>query len=184
MGQMIPSGLKREIRDKFLQLKSELNKVIYIYLEPNKTDCPNCYMTVSSGASTNTFNSSFTTPVVIYGNTITPTLFTRGRCPVCVGKGVLEQENRVGVKCLVRWNPSDGDGRMLISSAGVEGINIAQIKASECYFESLRDCKYVMIDSIKCELLSPPVIRHLGYQDVMVIAYFSSVKVGSSTRDR
>jgi hypothetical protein len=181
---MIPSGLKREIRDKFSQLKSELYKTVYLYLEPNKTDCPNCFITISSGASTNTYNTSFIAPTVIYGNTITPTPFSRGRCPVCYGKGVIEQENRIGVKCLVRWNPSDNDGRLIITPAGTEGTNVVQLKTDECYFEKIRDCKYALIDNIKCELLSPPFIRSLGYQDVVVIAYLSSVDIGSSTRER
>jgi hypothetical protein len=181
---MVPSGLSKEIRNKYAQIKNESSKVVFLYLEPNKTDCPNCYMTISSGASTNVFNASFVAPTTIYGNVITPISFTRGRCPVCSGKGVIEQENRVGIRSLVRWNPADGDGRLIVTVAGAEGTNVVQLKTSECYYENLRDCKYALVDNIKCELLSPPVMRSLSTQDVIVIAYLSSVNVGSSVRDR
>jgi hypothetical protein len=178
---LIPPNLGKEIRDKFKTARNETSKYIYLYGTPDKEDCPNC-LALPDGSSSGTYDSTFTTPVVIFGETITPTSFTRGRCPICSGKGNLEQESKQGIKAIIRWNPS-GDGDLDITAAGLEGYNIVLVKADRKYYEKIRDCNKAEIEGIECVLLSPPTIRFVGSIDVSVIAYFSSKDVGHSIRE-
>lgn len=177
---LVPSNLGKEIFNKFNIIREESGQYIYIISEPNKQDCPNCISIneLSSGA----FDCSFVTPVEIFGETISPISFTRGRCPVCYGKGVLEQENKTGINCIVRWNPSGTDSRGDLQNmpAGKEGFNVVQIKAPLCYYEIIRDCIKAEIDNIECELLLPPVRRSVGKQNIIVVSYFTSSGVGIS----
>lgn len=181
---LLPKNFGRQMKDLFKGFKKEASKTIYVYGEPSKEDCPNCYMATVTGSSTNTYNSSFVTPTVIFGITVTPTPFMRGRCPICRGKGELEQEDKKAINALVRWNPTDASsGALEHTAAGVEGFNIVQIKASKCYYDILRDCQYVTVDGVKCVLLRPPVLRSIAGTDILTIAYFSSSDVGKSVRE-
>lgn len=181
---MIPKGLVKEIKTKFTQLKRETSTEVTIFGSPEKEDCPNCIASIED-ASLNIYNSSFTTPVVIFGETINPTPFSRGRCPVCYGKGYLSYESSTVIKALVRWNPPDSGprGYMVEGPGGIEGKNVVRVKADVCYYEKLRDCEYIKVSNIKCELLNPPVFRSANGTDFGVTAYFISTEPGHSVRE-
>lgn len=181
---MIPSGLKNEIRNRFKTIRQEAHRTIFILSEPEKEDCPNC-LSDHTGASINTFDSSFVSPVVIFGETISPTSFNRGKCPICSGTGYLEQESKTGIQALVRWNPTAEDSRGVLAGteAGREGYNVVQVKADECYYTTLKNAKKAVIDGIECEVLLPPVYRTVGYVDITIVAYFVSVEVGHGVRE-
>ncbi|MCK5018675.1 MAG: hypothetical protein KAS32_16560 [Candidatus Peribacteraceae bacterium] len=181
---IIPRNLSKEIRFKFKQLKTELQKPITIYTTPQKQDCPNC-LSGYSGEGTGTFDSTFTSPVEIFGEVISPQFFSRIRCPVCKNKGYLEYEASSVIQVIIHWNPPAemSQGEMIQGSFGLEGKNVVRIKADKCYYNIIRDCEYVEIDGIKCELHLPPTIRHIGKIDVMVTAYFVAIEVGHDVRD-
>lgn len=179
---IIPSGLKKEINNRYKEIINDIGRIVYIYSTPETQDCPNCFSSPSTGTSIKSFDSSFITPVEIFGNIISPLSFTRGRCPVCKDEGVLKQDVRKGIKSIVRWNPGSDDGKIIQLPAGREGSNIVSIKTSKCHYNTIRDCIYAMIDGVKCELVEPPVFRNLQYTDIVVIAYFVSVDTGKSVR--
>jgi len=180
---LLPPNLSKEIRNKFKTIREETHKTLFIDTLPQKADCPNC-LSDYNGASTNVFDSTFVSPVEIFGSTITPTNFTRGRCPVCYGNGQLEQEVRKRIKAIVRWNPSgqDSKGDLEKTPAGIEGFNVVQIKSSVEHYDTLRDAVKATIDGIECEVLLPPVHRGVGGVDVVVVCYFVSTQVGHSSR--
>lgn len=180
---MIPSNLDREINSRFAELRKDFARVITVFGAPEKYDCPNCIASIEDN-SLNVYDSSFVTPVVIFGNTITPTPFTRGRCPICYGKGYLEHESSTGVKALVRWNPPDFQphGSMINTSGGLEGKDVVRVKVDKCYYEVLRDCVHVYVSGVKCELLVPPVYRSGGVLDYSVTAYLVTDATGHSVR--
>lgn len=183
--KLLPPNLNKEIKKVYSAAIEEVGEPICLYLPPvNKQDCPNCINTYSIGESLNIYDSTFTSPTEIFGSTITPTPFTRGRCPVCSAKGYLEQENIKRVKAIVRWNPSgagDASGSMDYTPAGVEGFNNVLVKTAKCYYGSLRDCEKAIISGVECKLLVPPVLRHLKTTDIVAIAFFSSTDTGHST---
>jgi hypothetical protein len=181
---LIPSGLKREIRDKYKVIRSEVKKPVTIYTAPQKEGCPNCIQD-HLGASVGIFNSNFVTPVEIFGETIAPQAFSRVSCPVCLGTGHLEYEASTVIHAFIRWNPLDEmtDGEMEQTPGGLEGRNVCRIKADKRYYDIIRDSKYASIDNVKCELHLPPVIRHIGEVDVVAIAFYVAVEVGHSVRD-
>lgn len=177
---LTPPGLKNEIRAKFGELIRENSKSICVYSPSLTEGCPNC-IEDHTGASTNVYDSGFIAPVTIFDRVITPTPFTRGRCPVCLGKGVLEQEVKSTIKVLVRWNPMS-KGTMEKTPGGIEGANVVLIKASKCHYDLIRDCIKAVVDGVECTLYLPPTIRSEGSVDMAVIAYLVATEVGSSTR--
>jgi len=181
---LIPSGLKNEIRFKFAEIRNEVSRPIFVYSAPQKADCPNC-ITDHTGASTGIFDVSFVAPVVIFGQTISPQSFSRIRCPVCKGVGILEHEVSTPIKAIVRWNPPSemSNGEMIATPAGLEGKNVARIKASKCYYGTIRDSTKIVVDGVVCKLHLPPVLRGVGMTDVMAIAYLVAVEVGPSVRE-
>lgn len=180
---MIPTGLKNEIRSKFTELRKELSKNICVYATPTRVDCPNC-LHDHTGVSINKYDTGFVSPVVIFGHTINPSPFTRGRCPVCSGGGKLESENKSTIKVLIRWNPPGvgSRGELEKTPGGIEGYNVVLVKAAKCHYEILRDCTKALIDGVECTLFLPPVIRGVGEVDVVAEAYFVATQVGRSTR--
>lgn len=180
---MFPPNIGKELKKMYEVVRKETGESICLHMIPNKTDCPNCYSN-PNGESTNVYDSSFVAPTEIYGDTITPTLFTRGRCPVCYGKGVLEQDVEKRIKVIVRWNPSgagSAKGDMDITAAGVEGFNNVLIRSPKCYYNDLRDCVKAVISNIDCVLLVPPVLRGVGNVDVVAVAFFTSIDPGHSS---
>lgn len=180
---LLPPNLNKEIKNCFSTILKEIKKRIIIYSPPQKEDCPNC-ISDHTGASVDKYDSSFTSPIVIFGTTYTPTPFTRGKCPICRGKGHIEYSSTTGISALVRWNPPGAlsDGDMSFTPAGIEGRNVASVRADRCYYELLRDCVKATIDGVDCELYLPPALRSVGTTNIMAIAYFVSVKPGFSVK--
>ena len=182
---MIPPNLSKEIRNKYREVRKDACRVVYIITEPETADCPNCIST-STGSSTGVKDPSFAegATTVIFGQVITGTADFRGRCPICYGKGFLENESRTGIKAIVRWNPTDVNSRgdLVKTEGGIEGLNVVQVKADKCYYSTLRDAKKAIIDGIECSVLLPPVFRYIGNVDITVIAYFVSEEVGHGVR--
>ena len=180
----IPKDLHKEMKVMYSTLVKESGKYITIFGAPEKIGCPNCYQD-HTGNSTGVFNSSFVTPIVIFGETYSPISFTLGRCPVCEGTGSLTYADSSKIKALVLWNPagvSDSRGSLNTTPAGLEGSNVVRVKADKCYYNRLRDCTKATIGGVECSLALPPTIRFVGKEDVLVTAYFIATEVGHNVR--
>jgi hypothetical protein len=180
---MLPPKLGKEILNKFNTIRREMSRTIIVHSQTEKVDCPNC-LSDYTGASIGEFDSSFVTPVYLFDTLVSPISFTMGRCPVCEAKGYLEGSAKTGIKVLVRWNPvgEDARGDLQNTPAGMEGMNIVQVKADKCYYELLRDCEKVIVDGVTCELLKPPIYRSIGEIEVSVIVYLVAVEIGHNIR--
>ena len=176
---LIPKNLAKEIKKKYSTINKEAGETVCLYMEPNKSNCPNC-LSDTQNDSLGIFDTTFVAPVEIFGTTYEPVQFNRGRCPICYGSGSIEQEVKKQITCVVRWNPTN-DGDMDITQAGKEGLNIVSIKAIKCYYDNVRDCIKAKISGIDCALLNPPVLRHVGLTDITAVAYFVSIDTGHSS---
>lgn len=180
MGTIVTNAIRKIYRDLIKDVVKDLGESIYVYGAPEEEDCPNCLFDLSTGLSKNVFDSSFVTPVILFGETINPTSFSRGRCPICKGKGKLYNRTPSNIRALVKWRVEDSD--MEQTPAGAEGSNLVRIKARKSSYVRIRDCEYAVIDGVRCELVKPPVFRGLGKQDELVVAYFQAVGVGHSVK--
>lgn len=180
MGKIVTKSIQRTYRSLIKQTIKDLGEAVQLYYGPEEIFCPNCYFDTVSGKSKGIFNTSFITPITIYGVVINPKSFSRGRCPICLGEGKLLDYTPIVVQALVKWAPTDSEMERTV--AGDEGKNIVRVKARKSYYVRIRDCKYAMIDGVRCELFKPPTLRGLGKNDEIVVAYFEAVEVGKGVK--
>lgn len=181
MAQIVTPDIRRVYSKLIKQVIKDLNKPITAYLPPATENCPNCLWSFSLKKSSGTFDSSFITPVVIFGNTITPSSFTRGRCPVCFGEGKLSSEIPKSLKALVKWNPKSVKA-IESTPAGRESSPIVRIKVDRNDFDTLVAALYFIVDGVRCELNEPPTVRGLGEQEELVVAYLIATEVGNDVK--
>lgn len=177
---IVTPAIRKRYKDVIKEVMADLHKPILIYLEPDKEDCPNCKWDFINKKSSGKFDSSFIAPVVIFGNTINPASFTRGRCPVCFGVGYLEREVERSVKALVRWNPTIKD--MDILPVGREGKAVVRIKVLYSDYALVVGALYYRVDGVRCERIRPVTVRGLGTQEELVVALLQEVEVGSAVK--
>ena len=174
---IVTPAIRKIYKDLIKEVMNDLNKPILVYLEPEKEGCPNCFFDSANKRSSGKFDSTFVTPVVIFGETISPQLFTRGRCPVCLGVGYLKDEVVRNVKALVKWNPMPASNLEIIP-VGREGSAVVRIKVLRTDYEIVKAGLYCLIDGVRCENIRPPTIRGLGTQEELAVFYFQEVEVG------
>lgn len=179
--KIISDYFRRQFRETMKGLIRDHGELIDIYLSPESADCPNCFSDIVTGKSKNIFDASFVSPQNILGQAVSPQPFTRGRCPVCKGEGKLTKYTPKSIRALVKWRPEDGD--MENTPAGIEGENIARVRVPKINYQDIRDCEYITIKGVRCELFSPPVFRSLGNQEEFVVAFFKAVEPGKSLKD-
>jgi hypothetical protein len=178
---IVTPAIRKIYKDLIKQVVEDLHKPIVVFSPPDKEDCPNCKWDSINKTSSGHFDTSFVTPVVIFGETVSPVSFQRGRCPVCYGVGYLEQESRRNVKALVKWNPSAADEFESLP-VGREGKAIVRIKVLRADFELINNAVYIQVDGVKCEMIQPPTIRGLGTQEELVIAFLQEVEPGKDVK--
>ena len=146
----------------------ELSKCIEIITIEVAHECPNCFIDSVTGKSTGVCKNS-------PGH---PSYFKFGRCPVCRGDGVIEQENKVYVNASIVWrgaNTSTSDENDLVfNDYGLEGRAVARLKTDICHLNLFKSCDYIIVEGIECTLYNPPVLRGLGGKHVLVV-YVCSV---------
>lgn len=181
MAKIVTPGIRKTYHNLITQVVADLSKTILAHMPPDKEQCPNCLWDAINNKSSGTFNSTFVTPVVIFGNTISPSSFTRGRCPICFGVGYLTSPVIRNIKALVKWNPK-GSSALEITPAGREGAPVVRIKVPRVNFDSIVSAEYFTVDGVKCELNEPPTIRGLGTQEELVVAFLLATEVGSDVK--
>ena len=130
-------------------------------------ECPNCYYDKVNRTSSGICKSS-------PGDT---NYFTVGRCPVCNGKGVLVTTRKRCIDGIVIWNPSgDKINTLTFTEAGYEGASRVEIKTEPCHLNLIKNCKYAVIDGVKCKLSNPPMIRGIGQKDILIALFFTTDK--------
>jgi len=111
--------------------------------------------------------------------------FAVGRCPVCLGKGVLVTTRRKCIDGIVVWNPSgEKMNSLTFTEAGFEGATKVEIKTDPCNLDLIKNAKYVLIDGLKCKLSNPPIIRGIGEKDILVAQFFTTDKPRKNSGER
>lgn len=158
------SKTKSRFKRTWNRVQDGLGRNIIVYLQPNASECPNCYYDKVNRVSSGICKRS-------PGD---PTYFAVGRCPVCKGKGVLTSVRRRCIKGIIIWNPSGSAMNSLThTDAGFEGATRVEIKTDPCNLELVRDCQYVIIDGIQCKLSNPPIMRGIGEQQILIAQFFT-----------
>lgn len=86
---LISKSVKKQFRRAIKQIVTDLSENLLIIQESSMfVDCPNDIWDSVNGKSSNVFDASFISPIIIFQGTdqertITPIPFTSGRCPVC-----------------------------------------------------------------------------------------------------
>lgn len=166
---------KKRFKSAWERTMAGLGRRIVIYLPDLESECPNCYYDkvnrVSSGIAK-----------VSPGD---PNYFTVGRCPVCLGKGVLTTTRRRCIDGIVIWNPGgEGMNSLTFTEAGFEGATRVEIKTDPCHLELIKECKYAVIDGVRCRLSNPPILRGLGEQHILIALFFTSDKPKKGSGER
>ncbi|MBW1799218.1 MAG: hypothetical protein JRJ85_00680 [Deltaproteobacteria bacterium] len=146
----------------------ELSKQIEIIsIEPDHP-CPNCFFDSVSGKSSG---------VCSHGPEL-PGYFLHGNCPICHGKGVITQENKVCINAAVVWRgagtSTSDENDLVFNDYGLEGRSIARLKTDICHLNLFKSCDYIIVENVKCTLYNPPIVRGLAGKHVL-IAYVCSV---------
>jgi hypothetical protein len=182
MAKIVSPAIKKAYVKYIKDTIEDLNRSVDVYLPPEAMDCPNCLYDPINKKSTGVVDPLFVTSVVIFGQTISPQSFTRGRCPICKGEGVLTSEVKRSVKCLVKWQP-DGPDDLEIIPSGREGASVVRLKALPSNYNNFINAIYYVVDGTKCEAISSPNIRALGTTKGMVVVYLQEVEVGRGTNN-
>ena len=152
-------------------------------------DCPNCVWDSINKKSSNVFQSSFTAPVTIFPSTdqervITPSSFTEGRCPVCIGEGQLFTPKEICIPAMINFLSAGDDrqGGFVQMEAGKEGKNSLLVKTLSCHYELLLNNEiFIVHNNVKCEKFTPPIVRGLGGVEAITECVMVTVEVGQRT---
>lgn len=183
MGRLVSQGVKDQYQRLMREVVSDLGRKVLIYKQPAKADCPNCFYEKMTDSSTGKCRWTLLeardkqSAWLAAGNdTIMYKYFIKGRCPVCLGKGVLEVDRKVWVNALINWDPSGNDNSMITTPAGTEGSTIVLLKTDPKYFETFKNCKKLIVDGVECKISRPPILRGLGNQTLLIVTAFTTEK--------
>lgn len=158
---------KKKFKKSWDRVKNGLSRSIAIYQTGTESECPNCYYDKVNRSSSGVPKSS-------PGD---ENYFTTGRCPVCYGKGILTTVRRTYIKGIVIWNPSgDKMNVMLSGQPGLQSGTLVEIKTDPKYLNTLKTSNYIVVDGLKCKLATPPILRGIGSQQILVAHFFSDDK--------
>ena len=191
--RLVTTRVKNEFKKFTQQLVRDLSQNLTIVQEsPMFVDCPNCVWDSINKKSSNIFQSSFTTPIIIFSSTdqqetISPISFTGGRCPVCIGEGQLFTSKQICISAMVNFlSPTDDRrGGFVQMAAGKEGKNTLLIKTLACHYELILNNEIFMVhNGIKVEKFSAPIVRGLGGVEAIAECYMQTVEIGQRTSDK
>jgi hypothetical protein len=163
-----------------------LGRPVKIYLQPQKSECPNCFYDKLTNRSTGKCKWTAAEALqkqadweasTCFNSTTRYKYFLKGRCPVCQGQGYVETQRTTWIDCLVTWNPQEPFGNeMTYTPAGAEGSTILRLKTDPKYQDTFKNAVKVIVDGIECRISRPPVTRGLGNQTTLVITAFTTEK--------
>jgi hypothetical protein len=187
--KLISNKTKKDFKKITQQLVLDLSQPLRIIQEsPSFVDCPNCVWDSINKKSSNVYQSSFTTPIIIFPSTdqertVGPTPFSEGRCPVCIGEGQLFTAKEICIPAMINYiSHNDRGGRFTDLPAGKEGMNFLIVKTLACNYELLLNNTIFMVhNAVKCEKFSPPIVRGLGGEEAVTEVIMQTTEVGERT---
>ena len=140
-----------------------------------------CSVGGSSGASFTNFTGSIT----VFSGTAYEQSFEarsfRQRCPVCKGQGYLSIPNEKTIQSHVHWEV-EARGSLPVSVVGLSGQNTVKIKTDSTHYNDYLRAKYFIVDGVRVEPTSTPVIRAMGKADGIVEMWCKTVDTGKETK--
>ena len=159
---------KNRFKKRWDRVVKGLGRQIVVYLPSTKKECPNCYYDKVHNKSSG----------IAKVDPSSPTYFIYGRCPVCIGEGVITTSRKRCIEGMVIWNPQgSATNNLTFSEAGVEGATSVEVKTDVCYLDLIKDEKYVVLDGVRCKLSNPPIIRGVGGKSVLIASFFTTNKL-------
>jgi hypothetical protein len=163
-----------------------LSRKVKIYLQPIKSECPNCFYDKLTNRSTGKCKWTALQAQqkqdeweasTCYLGTTRYKYFLKGRCPVCKGQGYVETQRTTWADCLVTWNPQEPFGNeMTYTPAGAEGSTVLKLKTDPKHYDDFKNADKVIVDGVECKISRPPIMRGLGNQSILVITAFTTEK--------
>jgi len=92
----VPSSIIDIYQNRVDTLLNKVGKNVWLQFDPNISQCPNCDFDPIRNRSSGRYKVGGPSPF-IFGR----------KCPYCKGRGVLEEEVGLCIKCLISWNPSE-----------------------------------------------------------------------------
>jgi hypothetical protein len=170
----ISSLTKDRFKKSIRSVLKKLSRKVMIYKQPIKQECTNCYFDKFTGKSTGKCKWTVDEAeqkqadwIVSHPGQIRYKWFKVGRCPICHGEGYIEIKRKAWIDCLVSWNPNSlYTNSTVYTPAGSEGSTSVQLKTDPKYYDIFKNC-----------VSSPPTLRGLGNQSVLVIMAFTTEKL-------
>jgi len=149
MKKFVTSEHQRLFDTSIKQLLKDLNTKIEVHMPPTVTRCPNCLWDDAKKTSSGSFNPKFITPIVINGVTISPKSFSKAlRCPVCSGKGNIEQEVKKVIPYMTETISTTSENTDLTPIGLLESGEIV-VKTLAKYYRYLEGSVFIMKDGIR-----------------------------------
>lgn len=192
---MTKTKIHDKTKDRFKRamrgVVDSLGRKVKVYKQIKRDECPNCFYDKATDSSTG--RCKWRNPIeahnkqVAYesatGNTdLRYKYFKTGRCPICKNVGYLVTFKRYYIKCLINWDPDIND--IVHTQAGRDSSTLVLLKTDPKYIDLFLDSVSIEIDGISCVLDSPPTLRGLGNQTVLVIKAIADSKFKKSSREK
>jgi hypothetical protein len=187
---MAKTRIHHKTRDRFKRamrdIARDLGRQVRVYHLLKKNECPNCYYDKSTDSSTG--KCKWSTPLearakqqeyeALTGKTdLRYKFFKVGRCPVCKNIGYLAVYKRQWVQCLVNWDTDTYSNESIYTQAGKSSASYVELKTDPKYLELFKKCTRIEVDGVPCRMESPPAMRGLGNQTVLLIRAVADTKL-------
>jgi hypothetical protein len=181
--------MKKDFKRKIQQLVTDLSQELIVVQEsPLFVDCPNCIWDSINKNSSNVFDSTFISPIIIFAGTsdsrtITPISFSEGRCPVCIGEGQIFTNKEICINAMINFFSETGRrGSFQSEAVGKEGVSLVIVKTLPCNYELLLNNEVFFINTnVKLSKFKPPFLRGLGDEDAVCETLMQTVEAGQRT---
>lgn len=182
---MIDQSFIDDFRADQKQLVLDLSRDIVLgYGNSVEEDCPNCTYDSVSDSSGSSFTNFAGTVTVFSGTAYEKTYEAksfRQRCPICGGKGFLSIPNEVTMKAHVHWEINK-EGTYVRTTAGWSGQSAVKIKTDSKYYSNFLQARYFIIDGVRVEPSTPPVIRSMQTADGIVEMWCKTIDTGKEVK--
>lgn len=183
MRRRISNFTKGRYTKAIREVMDDLGRPVEVFKQPAKHECFNCYFDKLTGSSTNTCKWTLAEALQKQseyqqtgGIGLRYKYFSSGRCPICKGKGFLQTQRKVWVKCKITWDP-EFDGTLMNDSAGKSGSTSVELKTDPKYRDLFTNCIYMNVDDVRCTLSKPPIVRGIGEKSLLVILAFTTENI-------
>lgn len=185
----IPNSIKNNYKKIINEVVFDLSHDVVVYSPPSLVDCPNCIYDSVNKKSTGVFDTSFVAPVTLFTGTssqrtVTPTSFSRGRCPICFNEGTLKALVKTTIQGIFSFYPDTNGGTdgLIPEPYGIDGKIHAQLKTNCQHYELLLNADYVEYSGVKYGFTYKPLLSGIGI-DAIVNCWLTQLDTDSRIKN-